>query len=327
MKRLNLNDSFDFNQWERMIVLPHIHPDGDTLGSCIALRKFLVQKGLEAYLVNDDQIPANLRFLNFEGMITSEAFKALNWEKGSYAVFVVDGSDMTRIADRMWLLDEASNTLCIDHHVTNMGFTDYLWLEEDASSTGELVYYLIKNNGGIIDAAFAEPLYVAISTDTGSFKYDSTGSRTLRVVADLMDTGFDMQKSIVEVYQNKEIDQVKLMQVALNHLKLTEGGKVGYTYITLDDIKAHDIKQYDTDGICESVRDISGLEIAIFLKEVREGEFKVSTRSKHNFDVALFSQNFGGGGHKKAAGFTLKMTIHEAIDLILAKLKEQVVIA
>ncbi len=325
MIRLSLEDSFDFKKWERMIVLPHIHPDGDTLGSCIALRKFLVENGLEVYLVNDDRIPANLRFLNFEGMVTSEEFQSLQWEKESYGVFVVDGSDLTRIADRQWIFDQAKNSFCIDHHVTNKGFTDYLWLEEEASSTGELVYCLIKNNGGKVDQEIAEPLYVAISTDTGSFKYDSTGSRTLRVVADLMDTGFDMQKTIVEVYQNKEIDQVRLMQIALNHLKIKENGKVGISYICLENLDEYGITQYDTDGICELIRDIAGLEVAVFLREVREGEFKVSTRSKYDFDVAVFSQCFGGGGHKKAAGFTLKMPVEKAMALILDKLKEQVI--
>lgn len=324
MTKLPLDQSFDFKKWERMIVLPHIHPDGDTLGSSVALRAFLKLQGLETYIVNDDRIPANLCFLNQEGFMSSEAFESLNWEKESYGVFVVDGSDLTRVADRIAIYDNASDKLCIDHHVTNTEFADYLWLEHEASSTGELVYKLIRSCNVEVDKSMAEALYVAISTDTGSFKYDNTSSETLRTVAALMDTGFDMQKVIVEVYQNKELDQVRLMQIALNHLKMAFDGKVGMTYITQEDIEKMGIKLVDTDGICESIRDIAGLEVAIFLREVKPGSFKVSTRSKYEFDVAAFSLEFGGGGHKKAAGFTLNMDCETAMETILEALKGKV---
>lgn len=324
MTKLPLNQPFDFKQWERMIVLPHIHPDGDTLGSSVALREFFTFHGLETYIVNDDRIPANLCFLNQEGVLSSERFKALQWAEGTYAVIVVDGSDLTRISDRMSIYDQASVKLNIDHHVTNTHFADYLWLEADASSTGEMVYQLVKANGCPLTASMAEAIYVAISTDTGSFKYDNTTATTMRTVADLIETGFDMQKVIVEVYQNKEYDQVKLMQIALNHLRLELNGKVGITYITSEDVKNNGIEKVDTDGICEAVRDISGLEVAIFLREVAPGSFKASTRSKHDFNVADFSLLFGGGGHKKAAGFTLNMDVDSAIHTILEALKGKV---
>lgn len=324
MTKLPLNQPFDFKQWERMIVLPHIHPDGDTLGSSVALREFFALSGLETYIVNDDRIPANLCFLNTEGFIRSEEFFSMAWDDGSYAVIVVDGSDLTRIADRMPIYEKASAKLCVDHHVTNTEFADYLWLEPDASSTGELVYQMLRANDCTITPTMAEAIYVAISTDTGSFKYDNTTATTMRTVADLIETGFDMQKVIVEVYQNKEYDQVKLMQIALNHLRLEFDGKVGITYITAEDVEKNGIEKVDTDGICEAVRDISGLEVAIFLREVSPGSFKASTRSKHDFNVATFSLAFGGGGHKKAAGFTLNMSIDSAIQTILEALKGQV---
>jgi phosphoesterase RecJ-like protein len=315
---------FDFKQWERMVVLPHIHPDGDTIGSSIALYHFLTTLGLETIIVNNDTIPVSLRFLTSEGIVSSEAFEALGWEAGSYAVIVVDGSDLTRVNDRIEIYEKASFSLCIDHHITNEKFADLTWIEPTASSTGELVYELIMANGVEVTSTIARALYVAISTDTGSFKYDNTSANTLRVVADLIDTGFDVQEVIVEVYQNKDVDQVRLLQIALNHLTLHQGGKIGISYIEMRDVLSAQIENYDTDGICESIRDISGLEVAVFLREIKPQIFKVSSRSKHNFDVAKFSMNFGGGGHKKAAGFTMEMSLEEALEAILDCLKSKV---
>lgn len=322
--KLSLTSGFNFKQWERIAVLPHIHPDGDTLGSSIALGDFLKTQGLDVYIVNNDRIPANLCFLNQELFSNSEEFSKLGWEKGSYAVFVVDASDLLRVNDRKHIFDGASASLCIDHHVTNEAFSDYLWLDTEASSTGELVYKLIKACGGSLNPVIAESLYVAISTDTGSFKYDNTSPETMRITADLMEVDFDRSKTIVEVYQNKPYDQVKLMQIALNHLKLYHDGKVGVTHIALTDLVAHDIELYDTDGICEAIRDIAGLEIAIFSREIKTGEYKVSTRSKYSFDVADFSLKFGGGGHRKAAGFTLFGTAEEVAKTILEALEGKV---
>lgn len=324
MHKLSLTSGFNFNQWERIAVLPHIHPDGDTLGSSIALGEFLKAQGLDICIINNDRIPANLCFLNQSLFLTSEGFTQLGWEKGSYAVFVVDASDLLRVNDRKAIFDDAAASLCIDHHVTNESFTDYLWLDTEASSTGELVYQLIMACGGKLSPVIAESLYVAISTDTGSFKYDNTSAQTMRITADLMEVDFDRSRTIVEVYQNKPYDQVKLMQVALNHLKLHHGGKVGTTHISLSDLEAHDITLYDTDGICEAVRDIAGLELAIFSREVRQGEYKISTRSKYDFDVATFALQFGGGGHKKAAGFTLFGTAQEVTDTIMTALEGKV---
>lgn len=324
MTKLPLSQPYDFKQWERMVVLPHIHPDGDTIGSCIALTHFFKTQGLETVVVNDDTIPVSLRFLNVEGFITSDAFKSLGWEKNSYAVMVVDGSDLTRIQDRLDIYESAKVHFNIDHHITNELFADFTWIETDASSTGELVHTLIQTNGGIITAEVAEALYVAISTDTGSFKYDNTSPATHRVVASLLETGFDAQRAIVEVYQNKDVDQVRLLQIALNHLRLHENGKIGISYIELSDVKNAGILNYDTDGICESIRDISGLEVAVLLREIETNNYKVSSRSKYDFDVSAFSQLFGGGGHKKAAGFTMKMPLKEALEVIMGNLKSKV---
>lgn len=325
MRKLPLSQPYDFKQWERMIVLPHIHPDGDTLGSCVALTQFFRTMGLETYCVNNDTIPVSLRFLNYEGFIDSEAFSKLDWTPNSYAVIVVDGSDLTRVHDRLEIYENAVYKLCIDHHITNEYFADSTWIDPEASSTGELCHELIEVNGGKITPCMAEALYVAISTDTGSFKYDNTSAQTHRVVAKLLEVDFDVQRAIVEVYQNKDVDQVKLMQIALNHLSLHEGGKIGITYIEEKDVKAAQIMNYDTDGICEAIRDISGLEVAVFLRELKPDVFKVSTRSKHDFDVATFSMQFGGGGHRKAAGFTLSMTLESALSTILDSLKSQVI--
>ncbi len=326
MRKLPLSQPYDFKQWERMIVLPHIHPDGDTLGSCVALTQFFRTLGLETYCVNNDTIPVSLRFLNYEGFIDSEAFSQLGWALSSYAVIVVDGSDLTRVQDRLAIYEGAVYKLCIDHHITNECFADTTWIDPQASSTGELCYELIGTNGGAITSCMAEALYVAISTDTGSFKYDNTSAQTHRVVANLLEIEFDVQRAIVEVYQNKDVDQVRLMQIALNHLSLHEGGKIGISYIEEKDVRSAQIKNYDTDGICEAIRDISGLEVAVFLREIKPEVFKVSTRSKHDFDVAKFSMQFEGGGHRKAAGFMLNMSLETALSTILDSLKSQVIV-
>lgn len=314
----------ELSTWQRIAVLPHIYPDGDTIGSCIALARGLRSTGLHVFVVLSDALPESLKYLNTEAFISPEDFWALKWEKESYAAYSIDGSDLTRIADRLDIWDQAGHTVCIDHHKTNEFYSKDNIVNSEASSTGEMVLKFLEDNDLVIDSEMAEALYAAISTDTGSFKYSNTTPTTHRSVAKLMEIGFDFNRSNVELYQNKPMDRITLLKIALNHLELHKNGKIGVSYITRADVEEAHVTDFDTDGICEAIRDISGLEVAVFLKESQVGQFKISMRSKHSVDVAEVSLLFGGGGHAKAAGCTIAKPVNEAMSELLGILMERV---
>lgn len=307
----------EIQQWGRYAILPHIFPDGDTIGSSIALARGLMSAGLHAVIVLDDALPESLTYLNTEAFTSVEGFKALHWDKGTYAAFTVDGSDLTRIQDRLEIFENAAFTFCIDHHKTNLRFAADNLVDEGASSTGEMVLAFLEHNDLAVDSVSAEALYAAISTDTGSFKYSNTTPETHRAVARLMEIGFDFNTSNIELYQNKPFDRILLQKIALNHLALYENGQIGISYIRLSDVADANIADFDTDGICEGIRDIAGLEVAVFIKENQPGQFKVSMRSKRYVDVAEISLKHGGGGHARAAGCSFKVSLEDVIQTIL----------
>jgi phosphoesterase RecJ-like protein len=172
-----------------------------------------------------------------------------------------------------------------------------------------------------IDSVTASYIYMAILTDTGSFKYASTTARTLDIAAALYRAGIDFENINIEIYQNITLGKFKFTNLILNSLELYRSNKIGFVFITNNILKNNGLIMEDTDGIIEMVRDISDVEIAIFAREVEDGVFKISLRSKRYYDVAELSLKFNGGGHKRAAGFTLYGTIDEIRDAILNEIE------
>lgn len=307
---------------QKIIILPHILPDGDTLGSSLALKRTLEILGKKALILIDDEIPSNLNFMiNHNSIMSTKTFLSLDFKPD--LIVTIDTSDIERLGDRRELLDLNDEILNIDHHKTNMNFGKYNLVDSNASSCGEIIYKIINDLEIELDKDISTYLYVSLSTDTGSFKYSNTTPKTLRIAADLLEKGIDSTFIVTMLYQNKPMNKIKLLSDALNTLEIHYNGKLAMIHVTNKMFEENNISPSNSDGIIEYARDIEGVEVAVFLKELSFNEIKVGFRSKYYFDVSLIAGEFNGGGHKKASGCTIFDTMINAKEKIKEKLRNK----
>lgn len=319
---ISLNIANIFMGRNKIIILPHILPDGDTLGSSLALKNALKAMGIDALIILDDEIPSNLKFiLDDNSIMSTDCFLSLGFSPD--LIITIDTSDIERLGERGRLLDLNKEILNIDHHRTNTNYGKYNLVYPEDSSCGEIIYRIIKELNLELNKYIAECLYVSISTDTGSFKYSNATAATLRIAADLLAAGIDKTRIITELYQNKPINKIRLIADALNTLEIHYSGKLSIMCLSLDMFNQNNIHPSESDGIIEYGRDIEGIDVAVLLKELSQGEIKVGFRSKYDFDVSLIAQNFKGGGHRNASGCTIFDTIENAKQMILEEFKDK----
>lgn len=300
-------------------VASHIDPDGDNLGSICALKKSLEIFGKEVFLYIDDQIPRSYQFL--PGVDESSEIET---NRRHDLFFALDCADQERLGKRVGdLFDRAKTKVVIDHHLTNQGYGDLNFIEI-VSSTGELLYEILKQADLPIDREVATCLYTAISSDTGSFKYDSTSSRTHEIAADLLSHQIDLNEITINLYQRRSLAKTNLLMRAMQNLKILEDGKIALTRISLDDLDKVQAEHSDTDGIVEFIRDIDGVELAIFLKDSKRSGSKISMRSKGDIDASKIAVKFGGGGHKRAAGASFNGDLDQCQEAILKVVNDEI---
>lgn len=303
-----------------IVILPHIHPDGDTLGSALALKYALKSLDKNPYIVIDDEITNNLKFATTNELISKDDFMDLGLKVD--LVISVDASDAERLGDRYNFINESLRTINIDHHKTNTEFCDINIVDENAAATGIIIYRILDELNIPITKKIAEAIYIAIVTDTGNFKYSNTDAETFLIAANLISKGIDNTNIINHLYQNRPIKELYLVRDALKQLTLYFDGKVSVIELTMEDFKRNEISPSNTEGIIETARDIEGVEVAIFIKEIEKNKVKVSLRSKNDIDVSELAQRFKGGGHSKAAGCSFNTTIEDARNTLLHALKE-----
>lgn len=303
---------------KEIILLPHVSPDGDTLGSTFALNSYLKSMGKTTYVVLNDEVPSNLTFLITDKIYKEDEFDTL--KVSPTLVFCMDASDAGRLDTRQKYIDRRMS-ICIDHHITNTNYCDHNYVTANASSTGEVLYELLYTDEDLVKEDIAAALYVAILMDTGSFRYSNTSSRTMEVVARLFSAGINYVELNIEVYQNVPIDKFKFTNMVLSTLELSHDNKVGFIYITHEMLEKTGLTMQDTDGIIENIRDISSIEVALFVREVSPNVFKASARSKRFYDVAQLCLNFGGGGHIRAAGCTIEGSLVDVKTRLLTTIE------
>lgn len=296
---------------ETILLYPHVLMDGDTLGSSIALCIALRKLGKKAHILIEDEIPSYLLFLEKDYC----TFDQNILEKPDISVSV-DCSDIERFVMRKEKFRTGKLSICLDHHRTNNSFADMNYIDAHAGATGEIVYNLFKTMGIEPDVEMAEAIYTAITTDTGNFQYTNTTKSTHLITAELFDIGIDLEKISVEVYQNIRHEKLKILNEVINTIEMLDGGKADIAFVTQEMLEKTGALMEETEGIIETLRNISGVEISAFLKETKPGEIKVGLRAKTYSDVSAIAQSFGGGGHKKAAGCTLNGTLQEAKEKI-----------
>ena len=281
---------------ERVAIISHIYPDGDAVGSSLALYQALKKDGKSVDVFLCDGVPTIYSFLPNADQVKTK------YEHGDYDIAVVlDTGDIDRIGSCTSVINSAKFKINIDHHSTGISFGDINMVEPYASSTGEIIYRLIKMYGLDIDKEIAECLYVSIATDTGGFRFSNTTGITMQIAADLINCGIDVSDISRKIFDIYSLAKVKLMGEAINSLEIHKE-KVAVMCLTYNQIKKTEATSEDFDGIVNIARNINGIEVAVFIVEKEPDEIKVNLRSNSSLDVADLAKKFSGGGHKKAAG-------------------------
>ena len=296
----------------------HVRPDGDCVGSCLAIYNYIktYHEGVEVdvYL---EPIPTIFNFLAGAKKIRQANPK----EEKSVDLFIaLDCGDIRRLGDAGEYFKQAKRTFCIDHHFSNETFADENYVRPDASSTCELIGEVIDHDK--ITKEIAECLYTGIVTDTGVFQYSCTHSSTMNFAGELMDMGIDYPYIVEHTFYEKTFEQNRIMGLALLRSKQFLGGRIVASYLTLDEMDEHHVLPKHMEGIVEQIRNTRDTEVALFLHENRDGTMKGSLRATGDTNVAEIAMKYGGGGHAKAAGFTVTGDPEEMIEKIVADLAE-----
>lgn len=297
----------------------HVRPDGDCVGSCVGLGQYIREnysdKTVDIYLKD---IPESFHFLKG----TETILESVADEEKEYDLFIaLDCGDTGRLDYSKPLLDHAKHTFCVDHHISNIGFADVNHIVAEASSTSELVYGLLDEEK--ISKNVAEALYLGIVHDTGVFQYSCAGPETFRVAAKLLEKGIDGPKIIEDTFYAKSYAQNQVMGRALMESILFLNGVGIASFIRKNVMDFYGVAPKDLEGIVSQLRVTEGVEVAVFMYELKQNEFKVSLRSKSELDVSKIAQYFGGGGHKKAAGFTMAGTPFDVLNNLSGQIEEQ----
>lgn len=297
---------------QRFMVISHLGPEGDAIGSLLGLTLALREAGKDAVAFLEDPLPPIFDFLPGADSIVHE----LKNEAAFDATIAVDCGQKERLGKKFGELASSGRAgllINIDHHATNDSFGDINVIEPNASAAGEMVYDLLKAGNMAISKDAAVNLYVAIHTDTGSFRYSSSTPGAFRKAGELVELGADPWDISTRVYENQPVERFKLLAMALSTLKIIGNGeaKVATMDVTLDMFNKVGGGRELSDGFVNFARAISGVEVGLLYRESGPNEYKVSMRSKGKVDVAELSAGFGGGGHKNAAGFNIKGPLDE----------------
>ena len=302
-----------------VLLVCHINPDGDTLGSMIALGLALEEHlGKTVTLLSADGVPAIYDFLPGVERITT-ATERRNFD----LAIVLDAGDLTRVGRAREAAESAPLLIDIDHHVTANVFGDIRLLDATAAATGEIVYDLLAALGAPLTRPIAEALLCALLTDTGSFRFLNVTPRTLRIAAETVAAGASPDRIAEQVFENKPFAAQKLLGRALQSMRRSADGRIVWAHVSQADFTEIGGTDQDTEGIVSAVRAVRGADVALFLREMATGRIRVSLRSRDPFDVSLVAQHFGGGGHRLASGCTLDGPLAEAEARLVAEVERQ----
>ena len=311
---------------DSFVLMTHLHPDGDALGSLFALADILESLGKKVFRYLEDPVSHLYDFLpgchlGQTDLGDLQAFVV--GAKGNIAAISLDCGDCDRLGREKRELLSLHPFLVIDHHRGHRQFGDYSWLDSLRSSTGEMVYELAMELGAEPSYTAAYNLYVAISTDTGSFRYENTTPRTLQIAAELVKSGVRPEEVAGYVYDNFTLQRLRLMEQVLATLQLFETDQLAFITVTNQMLADCGAMREDAEGFINYPRALRTVKVAVFLKETPDGGVTVSLRAKGDCDVAEVAADFGGGGHRNAAGFRLAdKKVAEVQEQLLQALKK-----
>ena len=296
----------------------HIRPDGDCIGSCLGVWNYIQDNypdiQADVYL---EQIVSKFRFLKGADLVKTDCS-----EERNYDLFIsLDASDRERLGEVVKYLDTAKRSVCVDHHITNPGFADENWIVADASSASELAWEIMEEEK--ISKHTAEALYMGIAHDTGVFQYSNTSPKTMQIAGSLIAKGINFSQIVDNTFYKKTYIQNQILGRALVESILLLDGRIIVGRVRQKDMEFYGAIPADLDGIVSQLRVTDGVEVAIFLYETGNHQYKVSLRSNGPVDVSAVCAYFGGGGHVKAAGCTMYGTVYDVINNLTLHIEKQ----
>jgi phosphoesterase RecJ-like protein len=298
---------------QRIAVLSHVRPDGDAFGSQLALGLSLRELGKDVAIWNEDGMLEKYSFMPGSDSLTRPPRTPETFDLG----VALD----TAVQNRLGTAGEAvraSTWINVDHHPTNPRYGDLNCIDPTAPATGQILFELMTSEGLPMNAAIAENLFVAISTDTGSFQYPNTSARTFEIAAELLRVGVNVGRVSQQLYETYPRRRTELLRELLGTMRFEANGQIASFSLTLETAKKLGALPEDNEGLIDHIRAIEGVIVAVFFEELPDGKVRVSMRSKSEAaDVAAVCQRFGGGGHKLAAGARVKGSLPEVERRVL----------
>ncbi len=306
---------------KNVAIISHNNPDGDTLGSQLALAAALSDKGIETILLNNDTISEKYHFV--AGSRQVQPYTE-GLELPDVVVFVDCASmELAGYSEGHPAL-EGRTVINIDHHASNKQYGTINYVKADAAANCQNMYHVICALGAKITPEIATALYMGLSTDTGNFLFDNVTSETLRIAAELKDCGADTNTLRLNMYESCSHKRIALMKYILNDLHISRNGKYAWSKLYYDMMQELQPESTDIDGLVNTIKDIDGVEIAMLFRGVGENKTKVSLRSKAWADVNVIANQFGGGGHVRAAGCSFECAAEAAAEQLVPAVQKYI---
>ncbi len=293
-----------------ILIFPHVNADGDAVGSAAALCRALRNMGKDAWVMMNEEVSSYLSFMDTQ-FCTTDTDCVANPD----ICVCVDCAETKRFPNSAGKYNEGKMKLCIDHHASDKGFGDYYYIDGDASAAAQIIYELLNEMQVNFDRNIVNSLYTGIITDTGNFKHANTTPQIHEIAADLMAKGVDHMEIMINLYQKVNLNSIKLQAQILDRMQIFAEGKAAAAYVTEDMLEATGTTLEDAEGVADVLRSLDGVEIAAFFKD-KGDSIKASLRSKSYANVDGIAAKFDGGGHVKAAGCTLHMSMQEALEAL-----------
>jgi bifunctional oligoribonuclease and PAP phosphatase NrnA len=306
---------------QRFAILSHVRPDGDALGCQLALALSLQALGKEVQVWNEDGMLEKYSFLPRAELLTKPPSTPEDFD----VAVALDTAIQNRLGTSLAAVRSSKIWINIDHHLSNPGYGDVVYIDTAAPATAEILFRLIKSQGLPFNRDIAENLYAAISTDTGSFQYPKTSAHTFEIAAELIRAGLDVGRLSQQLYENYPRRRLELLRELLRTMRFQQQDRVVSFSLTLKTATELGIIPEDNEGLIDHLRAIRGVIVAVFFEELTDSKVRVSMRSKTDeVDVCAICQKFGGGGHTLAAGARVRGTLAEVEERVLKEVCEKV---
>ncbi|MDD2585209.1 MAG: bifunctional oligoribonuclease/PAP phosphatase NrnA [Syntrophomonadaceae bacterium] len=297
----------------------HAIPDGDCIGSLLALYMFLKQLQKDVQVVLQDPLPPQYQYLNCADQVKLP--EQLSGSLGT--VIFLDCSDEQRVGEHLVdKLVENQGTINIDHHATNEFFGDYNYVNPVAAATAEIIYNILQELNANITPEMADALYAGIIMDTGKFLNTNTTAETMKIAGGLLDKGADVDKARIQLFESKLWGEMLVLRQGLQNLEISDDGKYAWIKLTYQEVKDIGGLDLHPEGIINYTRMIKGVEVGVLFRETSPGVVKIGFRSRGKVDVAALAKGFGGGGHKLAAGASRQGNLEEVCNMVIDVVKD-----